>query len=711
MNKIASRISRYFRRSYAEIKLRQVLKECRRAARKGYRIASVNLDEIKFAIDGEVSKLKSHLGTLNDGNIQTNEIENQIRKQLQQVVSELGSLYNEQIHLLEGKRAQLDEFSIALFGRTLAGKSTLMEILTNGDGSSIGKGNQRNTRDVRSYGWKGLKITDVPGVAASEDEGREDEEKAFEAAVQSDLVLFLITESAPQDSEARCLARVRSQGKPILGICNFHQGIKNAEDMLLFLRKDWFYHKRRELNDIVKQFREFVDKYSPGSRIRFIYTHLLSRFLSQQPQYKTHQNELERASRFDYVEKQIISEVVNRGKFLKWKSFIDISVVPMLEFSDKLLDFSAQNSSRGRVLIDKRRQVKSWSDGFHKSGKERIDTFIKKEMNSLRAEIPGFAEDYYDRSDAGNRWNRLIKKQGIERKARKLVEQIQNECKAELSEVARQLKVELDFADEFAGNRRISMDSIFDTKRAWNWGTTILSGGLGLAAIFLASNPLGWAALAVGVVGTLLSRWRFDDREKKASKQRKKLERRLNSDVNKIESSVQKKLNEWFFQDILKNQVNVLLKDLSTITSNLFKLADVQRTLAWALNKQQKRLHRDLLNEAFDQLKHKDSGNLILDIARVPGLAIMFLIEPKTTFPEDLRTDLEKMLGEKVWFAINTRNKTSILTQAIGRNCDRTKVGIESDIQVAHVPIENFNAVDVSRIRLAQQLTELHVIK
>ena len=711
MNKIASRISRYSRRWYDEIKLRQTLKKCRRAARKGYWLASANLDEIKFAIDGEVSKLKSHLETLNDGNIQTNEIENQIRKQLQQVVLELGSLHNEQMRLLDGKRAQLDEFSIALFGRTLAGKSTFMEILTNGDGSSIGKGSQRTTRDVRSYGWKGLKITDVPGVAASEDEGREDEEKAFEAAVQSDLVLFLITESAPQDAEARCLARVRSQGKPILGICNFHQGIKNAEDMLLFLRKDWFYHKRRELNDIVKQFREFVDKYSPGSRIRFIYTHLLSRFLSQQPQYKTQQNKLVRASRFDYVEKQIISEVINRGKFLKWKSFIDISVVPMLEFSDKLLDFSAQNSSRGRVLIDKRRQVKSWSNGFHKSGKERIDTFIKKEMNSLRAEIPGFAEDYYDRSDAGNRWNRLIKKQGIERKARKLVEQIQNECKAELSEVARQLEVELNFVGEFAGNRRISMDSIFDTKRAWDWGTIILSGGLFIAATILGSSPLGWAAAAVGVIGTLLSRWRFDNREKKASKQRKELERRLNSDVNKIESNVQKKLNEWFFQDILKNQVDVLLKDLSTITSNLFKLADVQRTLAWALNKQQKHLHRELLNEALNQLRHKDSGNLILDIARVPGLATMFLIEPKTTFPEDMRTELEKMLGEKIWFAINTRNKVSILAQAIGRDCDRSKVRIESDIQIAHVPVENLNAVGVSRIRLAQQLTELHVIK
>ncbi len=709
MNKIVSRISRYFRRWYDEIKLQQVLKECCHVAREGYRIASANLDEIKITIDGEVSKLKSHLATLNNENIQTDHIEQQIQKQLQQVVSELGSLHKSQVRLLEEKHSQMDKFSIALFGRTLAGKSTLMEILTKGDGSSIGKGNQRNTRDVRSYDWKGLKITDVPGVAASDDEGREDEEKAFEAAVQSDLVLFLITNDAPQDSEARCLARVRSQGKSILGILNFKEGLNNEDDIRIFLRDNWFKNDRQDIHDIVQQFHESVNKYSPGNRIRFLYTHLLSRFLSQQPQYKSHQNNLERASRFDYVEQQIISEVINRGRFLKWKSFIDISVVPMLEFSDKLLEFSAQNSSSGRIFLGKRDQTQSWSDGFSKSGKERIDTFIKKEMNLLRDEIPGFAETYYDRSNAGDRWNRLVKKQGIERKAKKLAEQIQNECKSELSEIARQLKFALNSVGKFADDRKISMDSIFDTKRAWNWGTTILSGGLGIAALILGSGPIGWVAAAVAGLGRLIS-WLLGDREKKARKQRKKLEKMLNSEVNKIESNIRKQLNDWF-QGVLKNQVAVLIKDLSTTTSNLFKLADVQRTLAWALNKGQKRLHRDLLNEALDQLGQKDKGNLILDIARVPGLAIMLLIEPKTTFPKDVRRNLEKILGEKVWFVVNTRNKTSILAQAIGHDCDRSKVRIKSKIQVAHVPVGDLNAVGISRIRLAQQLTELHVMK
>ncbi len=89
----------------------------------------------------------------------------------------------------------------------------------------------------------------------------------------------------------------------------------------------------------------------------------------------------------------------------------------------------------------------------------------------------------------------------------------------------------------------------------------------------------------------------------------------------------------------------------------------------------------------------------------------MILIDPKTTFPEDVRKDLEKLVGEKVRFVINTHNQVSILTQAIGRGRDRRKVSIESRIRVAHVPIDNLDTVSISRGRLAQQLTELHVMR
>ncbi len=84
------------------------------------------------------------------------------------------------INLLEKKKS-LDHFTITLFGRTMAGKSTIREALTNGDGSTIGKGAQRTTRDIREYRWNNLRIIDTPGIGAYE--GNEDKEIALSIIV------------------------------------------------------------------------------------------------------------------------------------------------------------------------------------------------------------------------------------------------------------------------------------------------------------------------------------------------------------------------------------------------------------------------------------------------------------------------------------------------------------------------------------------------
>ena len=692
------------RQEKSELEL--ALADCRRTARDGYRIASKILDGIKADIDAVSDDLKRNLSKENHRQVNTNEVSVQLRKQLRQAVFELDQLPKQSRASLNEKHARLNKFSIALFGRTMSGKSTLMEILTNGNGSSIGKGAQRTTRDVRSYEWNGLTVTDVPGIAAFE--GREDEEVAFKAAAQADLVLFLITDDAPQDEEAKCLARVRALGKPVLGVLNVKEALKSADDMPLLRRK--FDPER--LGCIVEQFHEFVDRYSPGPHIPFFYAHLRARFLSQQPGYELQKEALESASCFQCVEEEIASEVIGRGSFLRWKSFIDVAVGPMMALSEKLMEFSAQNSSSSRVFVDKKRQAETWSSQFRKGGEERITVFITKEMNALRAEIPSFVEDNYERPDAGERWERLVESRELDRKAKKLVEQIQDECRDELSDSTRQLKAELDFVGRFAGDRRISMASIFDTKRTWDWFTTGLSGGLVIAALILGGVPLVWAAaaVAVGLAGRLVSRF-LESRREKAQKQRAELKDKLEADVEKMENKLKEELHNRFFDGVLDKQVRAHIGELSAITSDVSTLADAQRRLAWRLNGQQKEMHRALLDEALVHLGQEDCRNLVLDVARVPGQAMLLLTELGITIPEDVRKDLETLLGEEVRYAINTPNKASILVQTIGRDCKQRQVRIEPDIQAAHVPVDDVDAVAVSRIRLAQQLTELYVMK
>jgi hypothetical protein len=685
-----------------------VLEQCRAAARRGHEIAKNNLRESARAFRDVSKSLSQCLESLEDGSVRTPGIVDQLKGQLSGVVNELEQLQRKSDLALEERRRRLDSFSVALFGRTMAGKSTVMEILTRGDGHSIGTGAQRTTREVRRYSWNGLDVTDVPGVAAFE--GAEDEELAFEAASQADLVLFLISDDAPQPVEAECFARVRRLGKPVIGICNVKQAVDDEDDLLLFLRRPDRPFDRTRLEQLLQQFHSFADQYLPGKRVSFVATHLRSRFLAQQPKYAMYRDQLLAASRFNEIESRIVKEVVERGTFFRVKSFVDGAVTPMMDLTDLLLNFSAQNSSSGRVLIDKRRQFRQWSQDFRTHGQERVDTLVSKAMDKLRAEVPIFVEDHYEDRSAGESWKKFVESTGVDRKVYGLQKELLNDCQKALSEIARELKSELSLVASLSGDRSFRMDSIFNLKRAWNWGTNILAGGLTIAALILGSGPLGWAAAAVGAVGWIIS-WFLDDREVKAQRAREKLTKHLTGNIDRMGGDLRKHLGDWFHQELLGKQVYVLLDDLGAVTSGLFELADAQRNLAWALNDRQKTLGRNLVDEALVQLNAEALTKVIVDVARVPGLATMFVIAPNTTFPSQVRNGLERLMGESVWFVIDTPSRISVLAQAIGRDCDRTKISLEEKIRVAHVPLDNLGPVAQARVRLAQQLTGLHVMR
>ena len=119
----------------------------------------------------------------------------------------------------------------------MAGKSTLMEFLTHGDGKTIGNGSQRTTRNIRNYKWNSLEVTDVPGIGAFE--GQEDEIHAFDTAKAADLILFLLTDDAPQATEAEFFSRIIDLGKPVLCIVNVKTTINIDDDMELTLVNAW----------------------------------------------------------------------------------------------------------------------------------------------------------------------------------------------------------------------------------------------------------------------------------------------------------------------------------------------------------------------------------------------------------------------------------------------------------------------------------------
>lgn len=689
-------------------KLEYALEQCQKAARHGYEIAEAHLIESAMAISVMSNSLLDCLNVIEINPIRTPGIVDQLKNQLTGVIYELEQLQRNTELDLKERIGRLDRFSITLFGRTMAGKSTLMEILTRGDGSSIGKGAQRTTRDVRSYYWKGMEITDVPGIAAFE--GNDDEELAYEAASQADLILFLITDDAPQPVQAECLANILRIGKPVLGICNIKVAVDLSDDLDIFLRNPDRYFDPIRIKQLINQFNIFAHEYIPGNRIPFVTAHLRSRFLANQIQDPDLKEKLETASRFSDIEDYIIRDIIGRGTFLRTKSFIDGALLPVLNLTDMLLDFSSQNSASGRVLVGKRRQFYTWANEFKIDGEQRIYTLVSKICNNLRDDIPVFAEDHFGDKKAGEKWTSHIKSSGINDKINNLQKALIEDCRIALIEITRELKTELSLVSEFTDARTIKTDGVFDTKRAWNWSVNFITGGLTLAALILGSGPLGWAAAGVGILGWAVSLL-FDSREAKFQRARHKLIDQLKASVDQIEIGLRTRLIDWFHKELFNKLIYIFLNDLKTVTSGLFELADAQRVLSWALTRRQKDLNRILIKEALTNLGAIDKLNYIQDVARIPGIATMLMIKPDVRFPGPIRVEIERLLGESLWFVINNENEESILSQAIGRGCSKEKINIEWDLRVVHVPIDEFDLLTKSRIKLAQQLTELHIVK
>lgn len=689
--------------------LDSALLESREYAKQGYKLANDAISLLKETVDSVSSKLEESIITLKKGNINERNITKGLSEQLSSIkqnFKEIPRRLNEDVNALSKS-----SFSITLFGRTMAGKSTLMEILTQGNGGSIGKGAQRTTRDVRTYSYNGMTITDVPGIAAFE--GQEDEDIAFEAAKKSDLILFLITDDAPQASEAECLNKILRLGKPVICIINVKANIDLGTNLKMFARD---MQKKMDLNrlgSIRNQFLEFGTKYGQNwNSLRFAYVHLKSAYLSQLVEWKENSGELYKFNGFDYFEKLIISEVVKNGKFYKLKAFSDIVVVPVMDVFETLFRQSAENSEQGTVLISKKRKLKKWITNFESDTKKRIESLLFNISGEIKKEVASFAEDNYDNSNADNKWKSILLNHNIEERASTLLKQLASECEEELQEICREINSELKFSHTIFSDKSIKMPNLTDMKRVWNWTTGLISGGLTIASLF--AGPPGWVGIAV-ILGGLVGSFFFSDHEKKILDARKGLEDKLIKYIDKMIDNLKNKMLNTIDNELLKKQLYPTLHTIDEITNSVFILSETQQNFAKALNLKLKEMNKVLIAKALDYTGFSGLEWHIINVVRIPGTALMIFLEHGKVFPDYAKKELCHILKEQVWFIFNTNNLKSILTQAIGMGCDKDSIRIENinnKPRIVHIPdIDVLNAKTVNRVRLAQQLTELLIMK
>ena len=675
----------------AEYDLNNVLKECKKYASVGYEIASSQYKNLNNTLSNAAETINGTLMDFNSSPCYVSSATDLLSQQLVEIKTAFNNLSFAFKEDLENLRENLSKFSITLFGRTMAGKSTLMEILTEGDGESIGHGAQRTTRDIRKYEWNGLEITDVPGIGAFE--GEDDEQIAFEAAKTADLILFLITDDAPQASEAECFGRIVNLGKPVICIMNIKVSASEGKNVKLLIRDIEKRFDMNRLNDIRKQFLSYSKQLGQDwGYVPFVYVHLKSAFMAQNTEDSQLAETLYRASRIDYLKAKIVEQVRDKGNFYRIKTFIDIISNPMLSSMERLLNQSLLNSAQGRIVLSKKRQLVVWKDNYAVSGKKRIHSLIVNIKSQLNGEIASFAEEHYTDKNADKAWNKLLKDRQIQRECQDVLAQLEGECNDKIKEVSREITQELNFTASFASDRVFRMNRIIDGKRVWDWSATIVGGGLSIAAIITGlcgaaiAGPLGLAALAVGIIGWAGS-FIFKSRDKKEQEARMRLESSLRNNVDSVCESLEKQMLENF-TTLIDVRIESLLKELDRMNAVVFKLADTQKELAWNLDNHLLELNSQIVTEAIKLIGAEGLEYHIQEVARVPGNAVVFMLNDGTFFPEEQKELLHKLMSESIGFVYYSENKRVLISRVLGKTIERDKINIEDKIGVAHIKME-----------------------
>ena len=179
----------------------------------------VLVDSLQSLVDEALSALEAVSERTREeisGDKKAEEVVEAFQRELQQSRTEAVDLFKRQ-------RKVLGTVNIALFGRTGAGKSSLIEALVHGDGSTISMGESDFTTEVRPVTWRGCQFIDTPGTNGwGRSLSRELLESRARLAVEvADIVVLCFDTQSQQKGEFEKIGFwVKEYGKPVVAVLN-----------------------------------------------------------------------------------------------------------------------------------------------------------------------------------------------------------------------------------------------------------------------------------------------------------------------------------------------------------------------------------------------------------------------------------------------------------------------------------------------------------
>lgn len=693
--------------------LEKTLNECAQISKDCHKEAWKYLTKMKEAIDASDSIINGSINELKLLKLQEPELLDNVSQQLETVKNSFTNSYIECAYKIDEKYRQIENFNITLFGATTVGKSTLREILTNGDGQSIGGGAQRTTTDVKKYKWRGMVVTDVPGIEAYD--GDNDAKLAEAAADYADMVIFMVQNGQPTSQEADWLVELKKKDKPILCVLNFKKSLENPMNMDIFVGNPSNYLQSQAVEEVKEQFNAFVQTKLPDYHLDILVVHLQARFMANMPEYADKKDELIAGSQFAKLENDIVNIVRDNGEFYRRKSFLSIIDIAVYEQMKELLKFSSDSYHCFNLSYENRQKFENWKKEFIPDSYEALTSKIIEFFEQIKRYIPTFIDENLENDNFNSRWNDYFNKKNVNHFLSNLAERKATECLKKINEFFADLQTEIKISYDFKFQQK--GEKLVNGKRAWGWASAITgAGGAGILLLGL-SNPIGWAITALSLVFGLCS-WFCDSKETKLRNAKHKIRQKMENETNKSERKAIRTIKKWFYENVEKGMIAEAGKRFSALGISMKTLTNSQRELADRYVKLHTELSKHFLTVIMQQLGYtEDDLKNIIKVARIPAKRTLIVTANKNLMiRKTIKDKIASLLGTKERIdvcTINSKIKKEIrakqlLTYLGIRNNVRLKQ--ELGIDYAYLPRGSFERY-ADELDLAQQLLNVYFIE
>lgn len=568
------------------------------------------------------------------------ELKDLIQGVVDEVESSLARLSKSVRRFGRALRDRPEKLVVALFGRTMAGKSTLAETLAGGSGEAIGEGGQRTTRETRYCDWGDVVLLDTPGIGAFK--GEKDARIARRDVRDADLVVFVLTDDSIQDEVFHGFEHVREENKPVLFILNTKLDINRAVFRKRFLRDPSAFLGPEALSGHLDRLDELARERLGISDYRVVAVHAQAAWVGVREGHPALLN----ASGVLEVVSAITGLVSTDAVTLRVRSTFDPSIVEIERVGDKLASLRDDIREQQRIYVHRAEVLHDRLRQISRTHATRVSRTVSAHVAPKRHDLQEWVDSNIGRRDVEasfERWLEFDKLQeALQQDLESAATQIEEACQDAID------RLEVDLREHFQAVlgiqpfHRIDWRShLTNLRRA----VLVVSAAmrvyrtLRVARAAAASTVVGIALLAA-LEGLALAARRFPNINVARRAYVARVTRKIDAKLKNLASEVTAEASVPISDAITQGAVGQLQRSLEGGGQTLGRVAKVLSAGAVAVRRSSNTLGGALCGA----LLSADDGGAIEIWGRLPGR----LVCPRQPLQQSSRQRLERALNERV---------------------------------------------------------------